>query len=384
MFRLFLTGLARAGRLWLSLPLSPWTEGRAPLKALLLFLAWPLFVVLQLLQWLGLALDEVLFRGWRRVKVHAPMFVLGPPRSGTTHLHHVLSADPQTTTFRTWECLFGISVTARHLLLLAGRADRALGRPLARLSGWLGSRLPGELDEVHPLSLDAPEEDFLVLMPALECFILIAAFPRAPWLWRTARLDREASPAHRRRLMRLYRACVQKHLHVFGSGKRFLSKNASFSGTAEALLETFPDARIIVCDRSPVSTVGSQLSALRPGLAAAGFPALPERLRDRLVALLRFYYEHLDGLARRDPERVVIVDNDDLKNRLAETVTDALERLGRPPEACFRKRLQDLAVASREFRSGHRYTLEEFGLNADDIERRFAPFLPRKHRRGDA
>ncbi len=382
MFRLLLSGFARAGRLWLTLPVSPWTEGRSPGRAFMLFLAWPLFVVLQLLNWLGLGIDEILFRRWRRIQVREPLFVLGPPRSGTTHLHHVLAADPDATTFRTWECLFGLSISARRLILLLIRLDRTLGQPGRRMGKWIGRRFFGDLDQVHPLSLEAPEEDFLVLMPALECFVLIAVFPRADWLWYNARLDRDASAGQRRRLMRFYRACVQKHLFVFGfdeSGreKKFLSKNASFSGSAEALLETFPDARILACNRSPLKTVPSQLSALRPGLTLAGFRQMPVRLRDQLVELLHDYYQHLTELARRDPDRLVIVDNEDLKLRLAETVAGALEQLGRPPGEIFRKRLVVLASESRGFRSGHHYTLKEFDLNAEQIEQRFAPFLKR-------
>jgi len=375
MTRLFLSGLGRGIALWLSLPLSCLPRAnprRAPLHALLLFLVWPLFLMLQLLHWLGFAADELLFRGWRRVDVRQPLFVLGPPRSGTTHLHHVLSSDPDVTTFRMWECLFGLSVTGRRLLMLCAKIDRALGRPLGRLGSWLGTKFLSDMDDVHPFSMQAPEEDFLTLMPPMQCFILVVAFPNAGALWRSARLDREAPPAQRRRLMRYYRACVQKHLYVFGPEKRFLSKNASFSGAAEALLETFPDARILACDRDPKSTVPSQLSSLKPGLAATGFGGVPDVLRDRLMDLLRFYYLHLFDLARRDPDRVAIVANADLKDHLAETVIAALTRLDRPPGAEFRLRLEALARESRQFKSGHRYTLAEFGLDGAAIERAFA------------
>ena len=166
--------------------------------------------------------------------------MLGPPRSGTTHLHHVLALDERTTTFRTWECLFGLSVTGRVLLLGLGRLDRFFGRPFGRTGAWLGRRLLGGMNDVHPFALDAPEEDFLALMPAMQCFILVVAFPRAEWLWRTARLDESGGPSRARGADGFYKACVQKHMYVFGRDRRFLSKNASFSGMAESL-----------CGRSP-------------------------------------------------------------------------------------------------------------------------------------
>jgi hypothetical protein len=37
--------------------------------------------------------DEVLYRGYRKVEVEAPVFIAGQPRSGTTFLHRTMSAD---------------------------------------------------------------------------------------------------------------------------------------------------------------------------------------------------------------------------------------------------------------------------------------------------
>ena len=106
--RLFLKSLARYLALFVQAASSPFREQRRPLGFVLLVAAFPLFVLLQLVHWLSMLLDDVLFRGYRDIEVREPIFVLGPPRSGTTHLHHVLSADTGTTTFRTWECLFGL------------------------------------------------------------------------------------------------------------------------------------------------------------------------------------------------------------------------------------------------------------------------------------
>jgi len=356
----------------LALPWAMHCDGRRWRGRLAVLLLWPAFVVVQLLHWLGFLLDEVLFRGWRRVEVRAPVFVLGPPRSGTTHLHHVLAADEQTTTFRLWECLFGLSVTGRKAVCGLARLDRMLGRPGGRAVDALTRRLAAGMDEVHPFALDAPEEDFLALMPVVQCFILVVAFPGAEWLWRTARLDASGDDRARRRLLRYYRACVQKHLYVHGPKRRFLSKNASFSGMAEALLEAFPDARILACTRDPKQTVPSQLSAIEPGLRAAGFDGVPMPVRDRFIDLLGFYYRHLEALAGRQPDRVAVIENRDLRDRLDTVVRAAYRALGLELTPQFSAALAAAATASRGFRSGHRYTLAQYGLDAAGIERAFA------------
>ncbi|MEM6704121.1 MAG: sulfotransferase, partial [Acidobacteriota bacterium] len=56
--------------------------------ALLVFLL--IFVPLQCVHWLGFLLDELFYRGYRRVRIERPLFILGLPRSGTTHLHRTL------------------------------------------------------------------------------------------------------------------------------------------------------------------------------------------------------------------------------------------------------------------------------------------------------
>lgn len=378
MLKLFISGLARAAGLWFSLWTSPWRDRRSFRATAALLVLWPGFVGLQLLHWVGFLLDELLFRGWRRVDVDQPVFVLGPPRSGTTHLHRVLALDPERTTFSLWECLFGLSVSGKLLCLGVARLHRWLDAPLARVGRWLARRFGPDLDDVHTLALDAPEEDFLVLMPVFRCFILAVVFPNAGCWWGEARLDVEASRDQRRRLMRFYRACVQKHLYVFGRDKRFLSKNASFSGMPESLMEMFPDARILACSRDPVRTVPSQLSALRPGLAVAGFNRVPEALAERLIELLKFYYLHLEAVARRIPERVVMIDNGDLHHRLAPTLSAAWSRLGLTMGPEFERALARADRESRKFRSAHRYRPDEFGLNEDQIRHRFAEVYARR------
>jgi len=215
-------------------------------------------------------------------------------------------------------------------------------------------------------------------MPAVQCFILVVVFPRAEWLWRTARLDEAGDDGKGEALMRFYRACVQKHMYVFGRDKRFLSKNASFSGMVESLLQTFPDARIISTTRDPKKTVPSQLSSIEPGLAAAGFHRVPADLRERLVDQLLFYYLHLEGLAQSYPERIVIIDNDALRDNLERVVEASYRRLGLEFSGQFAAALARAGERSRGFASGHEYTLAQYGLSEQMIEQRFAEVYCRR------
>ncbi len=377
MFRLMLVGLRRYWALAMLLLLQPRADGRKLTGAIGLVLLFPLALVVQSLHWFGFLLDEIFFRGYRQVRVTEPLFVLGPPRSGTTHVHHVLAQDPQTTTFRTWECLFGLSVTARYICLGLGRLDRALGKPVGRASAWIGRRLFAGMDGIHAFRLSDPEEDSLALMPIASCFLLAVPFPRADWLWAEARLDTAVPVANRQALMRFYRGCIQKHLYVFGENRRFLAKNPAFSGMAESLLQQFPDARILACMRDPVPTVSSQLSSIGPALSVFGFTELAPEVRDAFVELLHHYYVHLINVAEREPGRIALLANTRLRHELSTSVTEGLTKLGRPPGEALAKVLAKNDALSRSHKSSHRHDPAEFGLDRETLKMRFADVYDR-------
>lgn len=375
MLRLFLLSARRLWGLALhGLTRSP--DGTAPLRLrriLVLAAFLPLFALVQGLHWLGFLLDDLFFRGWRRVEVRAPLFLLGVPRSGTTRLHHVLARDRQFTTFRTWECLFAPSVTQRLFWLGLARLDRGIGRPGARLLGWLERRVFGKLDDVHAMGLGTPEEDYFALMPVLSCFILALPFPGFEHIWRVGRFDAAVPAEERRLLLDFYRDCLKRHLYVHGPERTLLSKNAAFAPLAQGLADRFPDARFIVCLRDPLETVPSQLSSIVDGLAFFGVPADSAPLRARLVDQLRFYYENLYRLHERlPPERHAALGMQELRGALAPTLTRIYGQLGFRLSSEFAAIVADEDAHARRHRSRHRYTLEQFGLDGEGIAEQFA------------
>ena len=374
MLHLFFTSTARFIATALGAFRSP--DGVAPISArrVLVMLGFlPILALALGLHWLGFLLDEIFFRGYRRVQIHAPLFVLGVPRSGTTKLHEVLAQDPQFTTFSTWECLFAPSVSQRLFWRAVGRLDARVGGPLKHLLGLVERRIFGALDDVHAMSLDTPEEDYFALLPVLSCFILVLAFPRSPHLWRMGDFDHAMPAAERERLLGFYADALRRHLYVHGPDRRLLSKNAAFASLANSLAATFPDARFLVCLRDPLETVPSQLSSIRDGLAFFGVPPDSAPIRERFVGQLAAYYDNLRELAeRRAPERTVTKTLPQLKTDLVGSVRDAYRRLGLPLAPDFAATLERAAAPARRYRSGHSYELADFGLTTQDIERRFA------------
>lgn len=375
MLGLFLISAKRfAGLALSSLTASP--DGQAPLRPrrVLIMLGFlPVFALAQTLHWLGFLLDDLFFRGWRRIDVKQPLFVLGVPRSGTTRLHQVLAQDQQFTTFRTWECLFAPSVTQRLFFLGLARIDRAIGAPAARLLRRVERHAFAGLDAVHPMGLTTPEEDYFALMPVLSCFILALPFPGFEHIWRIGRFDVDIEPAERRRLLDFYEACLKRHLYVHGADKRLLSKNAAFAPWALGLAQRFPDARFIVSLRDPLETVPSQLSSIGSGLAFFGIPADSQPVRQRLTTQLAFYYENLDRLRQQVPaERHAALGMTELRTGLGQTLTRIYERFGLPLSAAFSEVLRHEDAQAKGFKSRHCYSLEQFELTSAGLSERFA------------
>ncbi|MBA1145912.1 sulfotransferase [Ectothiorhodospiraceae bacterium WFHF3C12] len=323
--------------------------------------------------WLGLLLDEVFFRGYRRVRIVEPVFIVGVPRSGTSALHATLAEDGRFTTFRTWECLFAVSVTWRRFWWAAAALDRRLGRPGARLLAAAERRAFGAFDATHPMTLQSPEEDHFVFMPLLYCFILVAAFPDAPWLWRFGRLDEAVAPAERRRLLAFYRGCVQRHLYAHATDRRFLSKNPTFSPLVAALARSFPDARFLCCLREPREAVSSQLSVLHGPMTAIHGSYRVAAFQKRLAEQLAHYYEHLLAVLNRLPQqRAVFIPAPALRGQLRGTVIATYEALAMPLDTAFSTRLVELDARARAGQSAHRHALADSTLDEAWLRNRLA------------
>jgi len=345
----------------------------------------PLFTAAQFVHWVCLLLDEILFPAYRRVPVREPLFVVGVPRSGTTLMHRVLARDPNLTTFSTWECLVAPSVTQRKLVRGLIRLDAAIGRPLARLLSLIETRVFGGLDDVHPMDLSAPEEDYLALLPVMACFVLVIPFPTAEPLWGMATVDRDMPAGRKHRLMAFYRRLLQRHLYVHGPDKRLLSKNAAFAGMVGALRETFPDARFVRCHRDPQAVVPSQLSAIQGGVSLFDSDPANRVFTARMTDVLRSYYDNLDRhLPRAGGDRHVVLDMARFKSDLAATVREVYSTLGLPLAAAFADSLEDEARAARVYRSRHRYAAQDFGLDETAIAAQFAPVQDRRGTHGHA
>lgn len=339
-----------------------------------LAIAIPLLAAFNALCW---TLDFALFPGFRRVAAREPVFILGHARSGTSLLHRLMSRDDRFSTFLTWE-LFFPSIVQRKAVRALARLDARLGSPIDRRRRAWEDRTFAKGREMHPMSLTGPEEDEFLLALSCASGVWVLIFPYWRELQHFYYVDAMA-PARRARILRFYRDCVRRQLYCNGPEKIHLSKNPTFSGRVESLIETFPDARFVVCLRSPYETIPSLLKMMTRNWKAA--KCSPERIDDsrRALAEQSFHtYRHpLDVLARHPATRFALADYRALVAEPKRAVAAVHAALDLPLTAAYERTLDDEEQRSREHRAEHVYSLGAFGLEPGEIRARLGDLFDR-------
>lgn len=342
MLVLCLQSLARYMKWWVG-ALRPGANPQAPLswRRILFLLLCPALLALQILHWLGLFLDELLFPAYRRTAIRKPVFITGIPRSGTTYVHRCLAHDSnQFISVSTWEAVLAPSITARKILRLLIRLDQKIGSPIKKCITASTQRAAGDFNKIHAVAPDAPEEDYLWLLPASSCLILLLAFPNSHYLAQMAALD--TLPAHQRnRLLDFYEACIRRHLYTCGNGRRFLSKNAAFASWCPALRQRFPDAKFILCVREPTEALRSQLSSLAPARRLFGTDPSGEMTARLFGTCFQHNYELLvKFIESAPPENTALIDQADLRAAPGPLLQTALSKLDIQPGTKLREYLK--------------------------------------------
>ncbi len=313
------------------------------------------------------ALDPILFPSLRRTRVVAPTFCIGHARSGTTYLHRLMAADPQFSYPLMYELFFPSLLQKRLLRLLLG-LDALTGKRLRRRLDEIEERRFAPTDDMHKTGFFVPEEDDGFLTWSLCSGFWIIMFP---FMGELDFYHVDQWPERkRRRAMGFYKECVRRQIALNGGGTH-LSKNPTFCGRVESLIETFPDARFIVPVRNPEETIPSLLKLLKNewDLRGRNEQLIAKSLRVLADQSFDSYRRPLEVLARHPEVRSAVVDYRELVGR---------------PEATMRRIYGELGLelgplAARAFQSAggghesaHRYSLAEFGLDSREIHTRLA------------
>jgi hypothetical protein len=338
-----------------------------------LLLSLAIYLPAEVLIWLGLLLDNILFRKFREIEIESPVFIIGNPRSGTTFLQRLLAKDHQMFfSMKTWEIFASPSITGRKILVFLVRIARSIGMSISKRIHRL-ERLWAEGNRMHRLALRAPEEDeylFIHIFSALKIWSFAAMTEdAAPFI----RYDRVMPEREKQRMMDFYEHCLQRHIFFHhGEQKHYLAKNPNFSPMIETILERFPGARFIYLIRDPRDAVPSHLSLKEREWQMLGSPLEPYASREFILDASEYWYNYpLGEIDKLERDQGMIILFDDLVGNAKQVVGEIYSSFGFEMSSEFEEILIQETEKAREHESEHEYDIAEMGLSEEDIKTRF-------------
>ena len=296
------------------------------------------------------------------VAIERPIFVTGLPRSGTTALHRLLTADPGHQGLQLWLAEVPQPRPPRD----TWAADPAFRYVQAGCERHHASH--PEFMAVHYMAAGQVEECWQLLRQSMrsvsyECLAHLPGY--SSWLrgqaWTTA------YRRHRRNL---------QLIGLPDAGRRWVLKNPSHLFALDALLAVYPDAMVIQTHRAPRTAVASVCSLAAQASAEWSTTFRGKVIgRDQLETWAYGLDRFTEARAGHDPAQFYDIEYDDFVANPLGTVAAVYRHFGlalsgRAADAMRELCGQSPGTAGR----GHRYVLSDFGLTAEQVDERFAGY----------
>ncbi|MFF5991902.1 sulfotransferase family protein [Prauserella flavalba] len=295
------------------------------------------------------------------VAIERPIFVTGLPRTGTTALHRLLTADPAHQGLEVWLTEVPQPRPPRRTW-----ADNPVFQRIQAGYEQYHVEHP-EFLGVHAMSADEVEECWQLLRQSLrsisyECLAHVPAY--SAWL-----SEQDWAPAYRRH---------RRNLQLIGlpdAGRRWVLKNPSHLFALDALLAVYPDALVVQTHRAPEVAIASVCSLNAQASAQWSETFRGETVgRDQLELWARGLETFTAERARHDQARFYDVHYDDFVADPVGTVESLYAHFGIPFSEEARAAMRTLHAESTTGvrKPAHRYRLADFGLTEGDVAERFA------------
>jgi Sulfotransferase family len=302
-----------------------------------------------------------------QVQIAAPIIICGLPRTGTTHLHNLMSADPALRSLPYWESLE--PVLPAHDVPEAGAADPRLARTDMALS-FLNTALP-YFNRMHEMTVEHTHEEIQLLAVDFSTMLFETTAPMPAW--RDAYLSRDQRPTY------AYLRKVLQVLQWLRGGTRWVLKTPQHLEQFPALVETFPDATFVVTHRDPVSVTASMVTMIaytaRLTRHLVDLEGMGDYWADRLERMLRRCAEERNLLPA---DRTIDVHFDAFMADDLAMVARVYDLAGQPLDERARGSMTSFMAAHPRGRHGAvTYDLGDFGLDPGERRRALAFYTER-------
>jgi hypothetical protein len=296
-------------------------------------------------------------------EIEGPVFVIGLPRTGTTALSQLVAADPQFRSLRLWES--GAPVPPPETA--TEHTDPRIAATEAGLA---------MMNEMFPLMQTMYHSEATT---ATECQDLMGMTFRTVHFDGSARVPsymdwvidcdmRGTYEYHRRVLQLLQWHCPPRLWHL---------KTPVHMFALDALLDVYPDARFLWSHRDPAKVLGSVCSLVHYTRSWSSdrddAAALGEEMTERWwIAVERA----MEFRARFGDDRFADIAFTDLQTDPVGALSRAYSSIGLDMSEASRNGVTAWAGRHEPGSHGsHAYELADFGIDADTVRTRFAPYM---------
>lgn len=295
------------------------------------------------------------------VAIERPIFMCGLTRTGTTALHRLLSADPANQGVEMW--------LAEAPQPRPARETWSENPDFLRCDAFYRARQANEADlmKVHFMGAEEVEECWRLLQQTMlsTSFDTIAYVPSyTEWLAKQDWTDTYAR--------------YKKNLQLIGMNdrdRRWVLKSPSHVFAIDDILKVFPDALFVRTFRDPHTSMASTFSLAEQG--GHGMSKAFDRKtigRTQLDLWARGNANFQEARARHNPEQFIDIDYRDFVADPIGTAEKVYTQFAMPFSDEARRAIADAHQASLadHRRPSHKYSLEDFGITAAEVDAKFA------------
>ena len=294
-----------------------------------------------------------------------PVFLTGLPRSGTTYFQYLFDRDPRFRLIRTWESIspspppgFDAESVRRRKSEEAERRRQAIPR---KIEGF---------EALHLLDLDGPDECHVFMEQTCSAAGYQNVYDVPGYFdYMMTALDFVASyRVHKRQLQLLQWRMKQP---------RWAVKYPNHVIAMDAILQVYPDARFVMTHRDPVQTLAS-ISKMTLTLRGTRYERVdPKRVGRQMLDFVRHHIDRIMAFCKSPAgRRVTHVDYYRVVADPAAVMADVHAALGIDSPEEVRAAVADWRRRNpKGARGSNPYTLEQFGLNPDEVAERYSDYM---------
>ena len=293
--------------------------------------------------------------------------ICGLPRTGTTHLHNLVSADPGLRSLPYWESREPVLPDDERPGV--GQPDPRRARTEQAL--WMVHTAMPHFNRMHEMTVDHVHEEIQLLAVDFSTMLFETIAPMPTW--RDYYLSHDQTPSYE------YLVRILKVLQWERGGSRWVLKSPQHLEQFRALYATFPDATFVVTHRDPVSVTASMATMVAYGARMAqsriDVIGVGAYWADRLARMLGRCVEDREVLP---PDQSIDVRFDDFMADDIGMVERIYRLAGQPMNSGVRSAMEAFMAEHPRGRFGAvRYDLAALGLDRSGLRKTFASYSER-------